>query len=349
MVAAVSTLALLATVAWVLTDVEPHPERSAAPHQDAPQAAADAEVGRAQTRTRAAQSAPAAAPAARAKLDCNQPHGDVATVRGEAIAAAAFCADLTARAGTLRPDAPPALHNQAQDLLNQWVDARLVAAALAAEQLQVTAQEVEAALSAARAATPEQLSATLEDQLRSQLRQRLELRKLLDAHADLTLPASAAQAEFERHADRWQRSTIFKIQPYVARLAPSDGSAQGEAGKRAAAGFAQAVPTDGPDKAAEVWHLRAMPPFELTADGTEPELEAAVSTLQPGSWSGPLRLRGGWAVVHNLSRRDAPPRSFAAVREEIERTLVGQRRMAEQARILRDLRSQTKVTVLTEL
>lgn len=349
--AAVALLALAGTIAWVLLADDRPAHVESAPAEATRPAATPASAEAPPAQAAVAQRPAAAVPAKLPALNCAEPKGTVAMVDGIALAAPAFCADLAVRAGVLKPDSPPAVHQQARGLLDQWVDGQLVDKALAAEHAEVSPAELDAAMAAVRRDRPgaETGADGLQDKLRNQLRQRLALKKLVDLRGDLEVPPGAAEAEFQAHPQRWQQASVATIQAYVVRTTGSADPAEREAGEKAAQTFAQSVRDQDPAKLAASLEMRVQPPFELAAGSSEPELEAAVMALRPGEWTAPLHLRGGWAVARLVSRKDAPPRTFDSVQAEIRQNLQGQRRMAEQRRILAALRAQAKVEELMEL
>lgn len=354
MVAGLFVAALGASLAWLFLadETAPPPSTTTTANQrtvDSPAAAA-----RPAAPAPTAPAPPVAAVAAKlASLDCSAPSGDVAKVNQVAIPAAAFCEELAALSGTLQPTSPEPMHRQARDLLEQHIDALLVDAALVAEHAEVSPADLDTAMPQLKPALPgtaePELTPAQQRQVRTQLQRRLGLRKLVDLRGDLAVPAGAAEVEFQSHPERWIQAGVPKIQPYLVQVAPGASKAQHDSARQAAEALAQAVQTQAPEAAAAAHRASVLPAFDLEPGSGEPELQQVVASLAVGAWSKPVLLRGGWAVVRLVSRSAAPPRTFEAVRDEILRTLTAQRRLAEQARILADLRSKASIQVLVAL
>jgi hypothetical protein len=289
-------------------------------------------------------------------MDCDAPQGNVVTVDGEGITALEFCAAWRRMSGPSTGGDSAVMDKQGKALLQQMIDARLVARALAAAGHPVQGADVDTSLTemwtkrgASRASVEESLRTQGIDLsvVRADLRQRLELAKLVELRADVEPSEQAIAALYAADPTRWGTPRSATVEVFLARAAPTAPAAERAKAHAVADAFAAGVARGGAPKAlAEASGMKITPPFELTADAGEPELAAAAFSLQPQQWSPVVPARVGWAVARLVKITEGKARPLADVRERIRALLLNDHKLSEQQRLLQELRAAAKIVQL---
>lgn len=346
---------LAAVLAWTFLDSGPAPH--AAGEDQVAVAARKAAAGTADG-ARPLPAATVAAPA-QAALDCAHAKGDAARSKAGAVSVADLCLEVQQLAGNQAKGDQAAQRAQARQTLERMIDRQLVAAALAAEHTAVSEPDIDAAFGQLPAAKTGPTEVPLQDVLRSQgvdvatvrreLRRRLELARLVAGHGDVEPRAAEIDQEFTDHPERYQQGGGSQVQAYIARVAPGATSETENGARQAAQAFAAAVQSAAPDTLAPAQRLPALPPFDVQPNEQEPGLVAAVTKLQPGQWTPALRTRAGWLVCKVLEHKAATARPLAEARPDIVQRLRAVKRLAEQTRILAELRAAAAIELLVAL
>ena len=276
---------------------------------------------------------------ARRDLDCQKPAGDAARVGRQAIAVERLCTEL-AQIGGVSAKGVDLL--QARLVLDRLIDSALVEQVLAQEQVQITDADVNAALAQRNVVEPGDL-------VRSQMRQRLAMDKVLFLRSDLTVSERDVDEALAQGAPSVDRGGGNKVEAWLVRVAPGAPQEQQTRAKTAAEGFAQAVLQQPPDEAARTHKLQPLPAFVVQANGTEPALEAAALGLAPGQWSQAVPSRAGWVVLRGVQAVAGEPLTDAELREMVRIALMSRKKTAEQQRVLAALRAGGQVDVLVKL
>ena len=277
------------------------------------------------------------ADAALPALDCVHPAGDAARLGGAAIPQAALCERLGAMGG-VRPDGVD--RAQARLVLDQLVDAALVARALAWERAAVSEAEVTAALGSDAGAS------TL---LRAQLRERLELQKLVALRErPREVTEAEVDAEVARGAPGIDRGQGVRVEAWIARVPPAadpDAAVRATA-RQAAEAFARAVETEAPEAAAARLRMARVAPFVVGANGVEPALERAAFALDVGRFSEAVETRVGWMVLRPTGRAEGERLRDDEMRARVRAALERQRLQGARESVLNALRGAARIDVL---
>lgn len=319
--------------------------RFPAPHASLPDAAApphavvDAATGGAPV----AQDAPSgqlASDAALPALDCAHPAGDAARLEGAAISQATLCERLGAIGG-VRPDSVD--RAQARLVLDQLIDGALVTRALAWERASVTDAELTASLGSDAGASA---------LLRAQLRERLELQKLVTLRErPREVTEAEVDAEVARGAPGIDRGQGVRVEAWIARVAPTadpDAAVRASA-RQSAEAFARAVQTEAPEAAAARLRMARVAPFVVGANGVEPEMERAAFSLDVGRFSEAVSTRVGWMVLRPMGRVEGERLHDDEMRARVRAALERQRLQTARESVLTALRAAARVEVLVGL
>ncbi len=338
-------LALLALIGWSLL-ARPPQGASSAPGDplghDTPAAPAEPPP--------LVPGAPDAAPrvaiapdAARRPLVCAPSDGDAATVGDEALSVATLCARLGGMGG-LGPAGADL--RQARIALDQLIDVILVRQALALERAAVTEAELDAALTALQPQRPE---AGVDPLLRAQMRERLELQRLLATRPNTAVTEGDVDTEIARGAPDIDRGQGVRVEAWVARRGPRPAGAVPSDAQEAAEAFVRAVQTQSPEVAARRHGLSPLAPFVLGAHGTEPDLERAAAGLAPGHWSGAVSTRVGWVVLRVIAREEGQTLPPDVLRARVRQALERRRLQTARQDLLEALRANARIEILVDL
>lgn len=338
-------LALLALVSWSLLG---RPPQAVSPPAGAP-VGHDAHTATAEPRLLGLGTAPvvpqgaSVRDAARPPLVCAPPEGHAARVGDEALSVASLCARLGGMGG-LGPAG--ADRGQGRIALDQLIDAILVRQALAQERAAVTETELDEALGALQPQGPD---AGVDPLLRAQMRERLELQRLLATRPNTAVTEGDVDLEIARGAPDIDRGQGVRVEGWVARRGPRPAGGDRPEAQEAAESFARAVQSQSPEEAAGRLGLSHLAPFVLGAHGTEPDLEQAASGLAPGQWSGAVSTRVGWVVLRVIAREEGQTLSPDVLRARVRQALERQRLQTARQDLLVSLRANARIEILVDL
>jgi hypothetical protein len=266
-----------------------------------------------------------------AAFDCTKPAGIAARVDDAAIQLADLCARLQ-RLGGVTPQGTE--RQQARHVLDRMIDAVLVHRALDRAGAAVTESELTAAL----AAMHPKPGADVE-LLGAQLRERLELKKLVALRgADIAITEHDVDAELASGAPGIARGQGTQVEGFLARIAP--GTDESAARQRAEAFAKQPSNASG---------MTPLAPFVVGDSGIEPALEAAAAKLRPGTWSTALRTRVGYAVIRVIGEAEGEALDTPALRARVRSALEIKKLGAAQQRVLEALRAAARIEMLVDV
>jgi hypothetical protein len=274
-------------------------------------------------------------------FDCTQPIGEAARVDGESLSIADLCARL-ARLGAITPNGTERV--QAAHVLDRMIDNLLVRRALERERLTVTKAELDAALGA----MGPRIGADV-DLLTLQVRERLEVAKLVAKRADVAVSDREVEAELAAGAPGISRGQGMRVEGWIARTSPSADKATQEAARRRAESFAKALRTTEPIDAALMHDVTALAPFVVGESGVEPELEGAASALPAGRWSAALRTRVGYVVIRVVGIEKGEPLDAPGMRARVRKALETRKQQGAQQRLLEELRAAARIEKLVDV
>jgi parvulin-like peptidyl-prolyl isomerase len=347
-------VASLAAMAWLFLapDSEPAAKADSA---DSPSAepAEKTQAGTAETAPPPAQALAAAAssavaPAGPPPLNCRQPAGTVLVIGAEAVSAEEFCRDLGQLAGPQPDPVSDGWRQQARQLRQQTIDARLVRLALAAEGAAVDDAAIDAALaerlSGPSGAAVAKLEASSTQLVRAQLRQRLEMNKLLQLRGQAKVQDADLLAAYQADPGRFGEPAAAVALPFLWRLSRSAAEADVKQARSKAGQFLAAVQKGTPaELAIKDTAGQALAKAELVQGAGEAELVAAALQLSPQQWSAPVRTQVGWAVVQVLEVKAGKVLPFDQVRERVRAFVLGRQGLTDRENLLTGLRAAAKV------
>jgi len=276
-----------------------------------------------------------------APFDCARPAGDAARVDGTALTLAELCTRL-ARIGAVAPAGTD--REQARLVLDRMIDATLVRRALERAGGAVTDAELAAALKATSAT-----SATADAVLAEQLRERLELRELVQLRTQLAVTEQDVDAELAGGAPGIDRGQGIRVEGWIARVPPNADAAARAAAQQQAEAFATAIATTSPATAATPHRMTPLAPFVVGEDGVEPDLQAAAFALAQGAWSAPIRTRVGWAVIRVLGAVEGTKLDDKDLRARVRKALETRKLHAAQQRLLEELRAAATIEIVVDV
>lgn len=352
LIAGFAVAGLAAGGLWLLNRPEQPAARTASADSPAP-----ADPHRATAATEPSPSA--AGDAVKLPLDCTKPQGDAARFRGGPVTVADLCGRYQLRAGKQGGVAAAIERTQARQILDQMIDQRLVAAALAEDHTAVSDAEVESELDHLQqrpgqaGQVPLAKALLLEgvdiQTVRSELRWRLEMARLLQLRGSDQLGAGEVEREFLQHPERYALGGGARVRPFLLRVAPNAPPPADAKAKAQAQAFASAVAKTVPEKLPPTVRLPELPPFVVEPNDSEPELGAELAKVKVGQWSAPVRIRAGWLVCQLIEVTAGAPHSLEQARPAIEQRLRAGQRQADQARILAALRQAAAIELLVDL
>ena len=313
----------LAVGAWFLvrgTREEPAPAASSSKRTVAAKPVQPALPGKPEART-----GPRYAP-----FDCARPLGEVARVDGVSLSLADLCTRLVPL-GAVTSDGTE--RQQARHVLERMIDSMLVRRALDRANLAVTNADVDAALGA----MPPSVGADV-TLLTAQLRERLELKKLVGKKVEVT--ERDVDAELASGAPGIDRGQGMRVEGFIARGVDAKSKARAES-------LATQLRARSID---DVKHdLVPLAPFVVGETGVEPELEAAAYALPKGKWSAALQTRVGWVVIRVVGAEAGTKLDEPALRARVRRALETRRMQAEEQRVLEKLRGAARIEILVDV
>ena len=225
----------------------------------------------------------------------------------------------------------------ARSILDRMIAAELVSVALAARGVVVSDTDVAAELARlpAEATKPETLAAQGIDLelLRSELRERLERRRLVDTLGDLAISEGDVDAEL---ATMSAARAAVMVDGWLLRVAPNAAAARQASAKQQIEAASAAL-----RKGTEPAGLEKLAPMRVDHGGAEPELEARVFAPGAGAgWQRPVRTRAGWVIARVVGPADA---AAAPSRDEARRAALARQRVREEQRLVQALRARAEV------
>jgi peptidyl-prolyl cis-trans isomerase C len=320
-----------------------------------------------------AQSAAPAAPPAAPLAQSNAPAPPkpvpaelpaiVARVNGEAVSRAELeraIRGVEMRAGG--PVPPEQRDEVYRGVLDQLIAYRLLVQETRARQVTVPDAEVDKELDAIRRRFPDEqaFSAALKaqqltlDEVRRDIRQDLEVSKLMDAEvaAKVAVDAAAVKAFYDEHPERFREEEAVRASHILIRVPPeadaqAKARARGEAeailkALRGGADFATLARERSQDGSAANGGDLGF----FTRGQTAPAFEAAAFALEVGQTSGVVETPFGFHVIKLFERRPARLAPFDAVQAEIAAYLRDERRQALADAFIAGLRAKARVEVL---
>lgn len=347
-------VASLAAMAWLFLapDSEPDGKAESAARPSAEPAektqAGTAETAPPPAQALAAAASSAVAPAGPPPLNCREPAGNVLVIGAEAVSAEEFCRDLGQLAGAQPDPVSDGWRKQARQLRQQTIDARLVRQALAAEGAAVGEAEIDAAvaerLAAPSGAAVAKLEASSTQLVRAQLRQRLEVNKLLQLRGQAKVQDADLLAAYQADPGRFGEPAAAVALPFLWRLSRSAGEADVKQAQTKAGQFLAAVQKGTPaELAIKDAGGQALAKAELVQGAGEAELVAAALQLSPQQWSAPVRTQVGWAVVQLLEAKAGKVLPFDQVRDQVRAFVLGRQGLTDRENLLTGLRAAAKV------
>jgi hypothetical protein len=254
----------------------------------------------------------------------------VAWVDQRALTSGPICMALREGVGEPARLAPEVLADQGKRLVEQAIDAALVAREAAALGVSVSDDEI-----AARLAGHEGLG----DATRAEVRARLLEKKWVETVGELEPDAAEVRAEFDRAPERFGALPQVKAEAWLARpIGGAEGAAKDRAASwKAALERGERVPPEG---------VGAIEGAVFSPDGLEPALEQALwgaGQGADGGWLGPIGTRAGWLVVRVVERVPGARPRIEEVEPRVRVAATERRRVAETARLLAGLRAKSTI------
>jgi hypothetical protein len=258
-------------------------------------------------------------------------------VNGEKLDVRRFCEELEQLAGPWDHLTPTSRGAQARVIFDRRRDATLVAQAVQRLGLQPTEADVDAGM-------PEDVSSVGRDVVREQLRARLSLDRLVASRGRLEVTEADVAAAQADPSLLGGAAPAYAVDLYLARTPAGAQPELAAAARTAALSFAEAVSrSEPPGPTAARLGLTGPAPAVLASFALEPALYSAVAGLARGEWSGAVETRAGWAVAMSRGEVAAPGGKEAPSRDEVRRRLENLLRARERARVLAELRGESRV------
>lgn len=267
-----------------------------------------------------------------APLDCGRPAGAVARVARRVIEAGALCEALDAAVG----EDPAARQAQGPAVLERLIEHALIRAELEARDLEVSTQEVDAALTGRGVTSPSPYE-------RDAVEASLALSRLAQGVAS---PGRAElEAEYRQAPERWAHPGSARVDGLLARGPAQDPARLSEAEQRARRAAGALAAGADLDEVARREGLEPLTSWALESSGLEPELEAAVFSARgvAGAWLGPTRTRVGWVVARASGVTMPSPRTFEEAEADLRRAHLARHAQRAGRELLERLRRDAQI------
>lgn len=283
--------------------------------------------------------------------------GPIAVVNGEEIPRAEFdeMYEKMTRVYTRRNKPVPenVARRHKQNIVNRLVEKRLLQQAIRKAGVAVTPAELEEGVTKYKEMfrTEENFqrylrsSNTTLERIQDNIRFNRALDKLLEQDGPIAVTEAEMKEYYERNKRRYEVKEMVKAGHILIRL-KKDAS---EEEKKAALKKAQDIESEARKKGADFKQL-AIKHSEgptgpkggdlgfFTRGRMAPEFEKAAFAMKPGATSKPVLTQFGYHVIKVYERKEAGQKSFADVRESIDKLLVSRAKRKRKAELLRELK-----------
>jgi len=283
--------------------------------------------------------------------------GPIAVVNGEEIPRAEFeeMYEKMTRVYTRRNKPVPenVARRHKQNIVNRLVEKRLLQQAIRKAGVAVTPQELEQGVTKYKEMfrTEENFqrylrsSNTTLERIQDNIRFNKALDKLLEKDGPIAVTDAEMKEYYERNKRRYEVKEMVKAGHILIRLKKDATPEQ----KKAALTKAQGIEREARKKGADFKQL-AIKHSEgptgpkggdlgfFTRGRMAPEFEKAAFGMKPGAVSKPVLTQFGYHIIKVYERKEAGQKSFAEVRESIQKLLVSRAKRKRKAELLRELK-----------
>lgn len=263
-----------------------------------------------------------------------QATGPVATIDGKEVTAAQFNEEVE-RMAAMVPHIPPGqVATYKEKVLENVVSKRIVDDSIAAGNVKVSDEEVNAELDKFKKrleeAGPGGLQMFLaranltEDKLKEDIRESLNVKALLAKEHDVAVTDAQAKEHYEKNPAMFQRPERVKASHILLKLDEKADAAKVAEAEKKAKELSKEAKKKGADFAELAKQHSEGPTAPRGGDlgffekgRMVPEFEAVAYKLKPGQVSDPVRTQFGWHVIKVFEHEDAGKVPFDEVKEMI--------------------------------
>lgn len=259
---------------------------------------------------------------------------------------------------------PQVMKRYRRTVLDQLIGRTLVDQAIAAANLPVEPEAVQAEMDAYEAAHGGaagfeaflKASSSSKAQMRAGVQRRLALQALLVHRGDLRVTPRAVRAFYDGNAAAFTIAAYVSAREIVLKVAPEAKDADVEAIRQRALRLRAQARAEGADFAelveahSEGWVWGRTPPADgvLRFDRTStiPQVAQAVFETPVGDVAEPVRSRHGWHILKTIGHHDARLQPFEEVRESIRLHLEGAQEAKARDALIKELRAKARIEIL---
>jgi len=307
--------------------------------------------------------APPAAPPAVKPVPAQLPE-IVARVNGAPIARAEFERAVRSLEGQARGPVPPdrrdAIYRQ---LVDQLVALKLLSQECVARKIAVADAEIESRLAEMKKplGTEQAFTAALAerqmtlDTLKSEIRQQLQARKLVDAEIKPTVSVTDADVTdfYEKNPDKFQELEAVHAAHIMIRTPDATDEAQKKKAKAEATAVLAELKKGGDFAALARQHSQDAGSAANGGDlglvprgRTPPVFEQAAFALKPGQMSGVVETPAGYHIIKVSAHRDARTVPLQEVKPQVQEFLTQQQLQRKTEAFLTKLKAKARIDVL---
>jgi foldase protein PrsA len=232
-------------------------------------------------------------------------------------------------------------------MLSEMVDETLIQQAADALRVQADTQEIEARIKRIQGQFPSEAvfkerlaaSGTSLDSLRSQIKNQVLREALVIKAKNLKVSDTEAKEFFETHKDKLSAGDSMHLRAIL--VATEKEADDFLVALKAGADFAKLASQASLDQATKV---QGGDLGYISKGMLQPNLEQAVSALNVGEISAPIKAQAGFVIFKKEEVKPAKPAVFTEVENAIRQTILNDKISAAWPAYLKELREQAKIT-----